>query len=75
LRVSDTGPGIPADEQHRVFDRFYRGRGAAPGGSGLGLAIVRAYARVMGATVAIESAPPRPGTTVIVRFAASPVAA
>ena len=75
LRVSDTGPGIPADEQHRVFDRFYRGRGAAPGGSGLGLAIVRAYARVMGATVAIESVPPRPGTTVIVRFAASPGAA
>ena len=68
LRVSDTGPGIPVDEQDRVFDRFYRGRDAAPGGSGLGLAIVRAYARVMGATVAIESTPLRPGTTVIVRF-------
>jgi two-component system sensor histidine kinase TctE len=75
LRVSDTGPGIPQDEQARIFDRFYRGREAAPGGSGLGLAIVRAYARVMGATVAIESAPPRPGTTVVVRFAAAPASA
>lgn len=75
LRVSDTGPGIAEDEQARVFDRFYRGRDAAPGGSGLGLAIVRAYARVMGATVAIESAPPRPGTTVVVRFAGARSAA
>ena len=75
LCVSDTGPGIPADEQTRVFDRFYRGRGASPGGSGLGLAIVRAYARVMSATVAIESAPPAAGTTVIVRFAAAQPAA
>jgi two-component system sensor histidine kinase TctE len=72
LRVTDTGPGIPEDEQARVFDRFYRGREAAPGGSGLGLAIVRAYARVMGASVAIESAPPRPGTTVSVRFVGAP---
>ncbi|MCX7892664.1 MAG: ATP-binding protein [Burkholderiales bacterium] len=71
LEVADTGPGIPPEERQRVFDRFYRGRGAAPGGSGLGLAIVRAYARIMGATVTIASAPPQPGTTVTVRFAAA----
>jgi signal transduction histidine kinase len=41
LDVVDRGRGIPEVELPHVFDRFYRGRGAAPGGSGLGLAIVR----------------------------------
>jgi len=44
LEVEDSGPGIPAGERGRVFDRFYRGEGAAAGGSGLGLAIVRRIA-------------------------------
>jgi signal transduction histidine kinase len=39
LAVDDDGPGIPAAERARVFERFWRGAGAAPGGSGLGLAI------------------------------------
>jgi signal transduction histidine kinase len=39
LVVEDDGPGIPATDRDRVFDRFFRGEGAAPGGSGLGLAI------------------------------------
>ena len=38
--VSDTGPGIPADERPRVFDRFYSVLGRHADGSGLGLAIV-----------------------------------
>jgi two-component system, OmpR family, sensor kinase len=45
--VEDDGPGIPADERERVFDRFHRtdaARDRASGGSGLGLAIVRAIA-------------------------------
>lgn len=41
LDIEDSGPGIPAHERGRVFDRFYRGGEAPPGGSGLGLAIVR----------------------------------
>ena len=39
LVVEDDGPGVPAAERDRVFERFWRGRDAAPGGSGLGLAI------------------------------------
>ena len=44
ITVRDTGPGIPADELPRIFDRFYRGTNtgdARASGSGLGLAIVR----------------------------------
>jgi len=51
LVVSDTGPGIPADERGRVFDRFYRRPGETAEGSGLGLAIVRAVADRHGADV------------------------
>ena len=39
LEVSDTGPGIPARDQSRLFERFYRGQGG--GGSGLGLSIAK----------------------------------
>ena len=42
LEVQDTGPGIPADERERVFDRFYRRAGSTETGTGLGLAIVNA---------------------------------
>jgi two-component system sensor histidine kinase TctE len=55
LEVADDGPGIPEDEQARVFDRFYRGSGAAPSGTGLGLAIVRDVAERHGAEITIES--------------------
>ncbi len=44
VSVSDTGPGIPAEEQEHIFERFYRGAAQAPGhirGIGLGLAICR----------------------------------
>jgi two-component system sensor histidine kinase PrrB len=40
LSVSDDGPGIPAAERGRIFERFARGRGAKAPGSGLGLALV-----------------------------------
>ncbi len=45
LIVTDTGPGIPAEERERVFDRFYRGEAGSAPGSGLGLAIVRKIAQ------------------------------
>ena len=41
IEVKDTGPGIPAAEQERVFDRFYRLPGTQQEGAGLGLAITR----------------------------------
>jgi two-component system, OmpR family, sensor histidine kinase CiaH len=41
LAVEDRGPGIPAEELERVFDRYYRARTATAGGVGLGLAIAR----------------------------------
>jgi signal transduction histidine kinase len=57
--VSDDGPGIPADELDRVFDRFHRldpSRGR-PGGTGLGLAIVRGIARAHGGDAVAEASP------------------
>ena len=58
LWVADSGPGIPAAERERVFDRFYRSAGAtSSSGSGLGLAIVRTVAERHGATVTLDDAP------------------
>ena len=44
IEVADSGPGIPAADRERAFDRFYRRAGSPEGGSGLGLAIVKAVA-------------------------------
>jgi signal transduction histidine kinase len=41
IEVCDAGPGIPAEDRSRVFDKFYRLPTAPPGGSGLGLSIAR----------------------------------
>ncbi|HEY3959464.1 MAG TPA: HAMP domain-containing sensor histidine kinase [Solirubrobacteraceae bacterium] len=52
--VEDDGPGIPAEQLERVFDRFHRtdaARDRASGGTGLGLAIVRAIAEAHGGRV------------------------
>jgi signal transduction histidine kinase len=53
--VKDSGFGIAVDDQARVFDRFYQGRGANGSGFGLGLAIVRQVAQALGGEVEIES--------------------
>jgi two-component system OmpR family sensor kinase len=60
LRVSDQGPGIPAEQQNAVFDRFFRidpSRHHATGGAGLGLAICRAIVEGHGGRIAIEPSP------------------
>ncbi|MGV8892345.1 MAG: ATP-binding protein [Burkholderiaceae bacterium] len=60
LEVRDSGPGVPADEQVRIFDRFYRASSAqtADGivpGTGLGLAIVKAIAERHHADIALAA--------------------
>jgi signal transduction histidine kinase len=60
VRVTDHGPGIAADEQERVFERFYRIEDPLTmrtGGSGLGLHISRELARAMGGDVRLVSSP------------------
>lgn len=55
--VDDDGTGIPEAERERVFGRFERGAGAAPGGSGLGLALVAQQAHLHGGTARMEESP------------------
>jgi signal transduction histidine kinase len=62
LLVEDAGPGIPAEHQEAVFERFYRVEGGMASGSGLGLSIARELARLMHGSVRLES---RPGRTVV----------
>jgi len=63
LAVSDTGPGIPADELPHVFERFWRGAGAGrSAGSGIGLAIVAELTRAHGGRVTVHSTPGRGAT-------------
>jgi two-component system OmpR family sensor kinase len=61
VTVADDGPGIPTEDQPRLFERFWRGdpsRGrTAAGGAGLGLSIVDSLVRAHGGTVAVKSAP------------------
>ena len=58
LQVTDTGPGVPADELPRIFDRFWRGRQASQtSGSGIGLAIAAELTRAHGGQLAASSQP------------------
>jgi two-component system sensor histidine kinase KdpD len=53
LEIRDRGPGIPAVDAERIFDRFYRSPGVAPGkGVGLGLAVAKGFVEAMGGTIA-----------------------
>jgi signal transduction histidine kinase len=58
ISVSDTGPGIPADQLEQIFERFHRldrGRSRDRGGTGLGLAIARAIIDAHGGTIRARS--------------------
>ncbi len=67
LQVDDSGPGIPAEERERVFDRFYRRGVNDEAGTGLGLAIVRSVALRHGADVSLTDSP-LGGLRVTLRF-------
>jgi two-component system sensor histidine kinase TctE len=66
--VEDDGPGIPASDRERVFERFYRLPGGTADGSGLGLAIVREIARIHGTRVWLTNGPENKGTRACVQF-------
>jgi signal transduction histidine kinase len=68
LVVEDTGPGIPAADRARVFDRFFRLPGSRAEGSGLGLAIVRQVADAHGAAIELGEGAGGKGLRVTVRF-------
>lgn len=60
LVVRDTGIGIPADAQERIFERFYRvdkSHSKEVGGTGLGLSIVKHGAKIHNAEISLSSAP------------------
>lgn len=72
LMVQDNGPGIPAEEKEKVFERFYRVLGTVAPGSGLGLPIVKEIATAHKATVEITDCLSGKGTTVTVTFPCAP---
>jgi signal transduction histidine kinase len=63
ISVSDLGPGIPAEDAQRIFDRFYRGQSAFnrgdTTGTGLGLALVRTHMLALGGSVTVEANSPQ----------------
>lgn len=72
LRVEDDGPGIPAEDLPRVFDRFYQSKAAGRDvGFGLGLTFCREAVRAMGGTVTAESVFGE-GSSFTVRLPAAP---
>ena len=71
ISVADKGPGLNAEDQKRIFERFYRADSSrvrtGPDGSGLGLSIVDAVMRAHGGTVSVQSTPGE-GATFVLSF-------
>jgi two-component system sensor histidine kinase SenX3 len=73
VTVTDQGRGIPASEQERIFERFYRidaARSRATGGTGLGLSIVKHVVAHHGGTIRVWSEPGQ-GSTFTIRMPAA----
>jgi two-component system, OmpR family, sensor histidine kinase KdpD len=72
LQILDEGPGIPADDPERIFDKFYRvqkGDHVRPG-TGLGLAISRGFMEIMHGTIAAANRADRVGAAFTIRMPA-----
>ncbi|MBL8267762.1 ATP-binding protein [Steroidobacter sp.] len=67
--VEDSGPGVPAEEYQRIFDRFYRRPGTGALGSGLGLAIVKNIADRHQAAIQLQTSASLGGLCIQVMFA------
>ncbi len=70
VTIADRGPGIPADDQDRIFERFWRAdpsRTRSTGGSGLGLAIVASLVRAHDGAIELDSGPGA-GAAFTIRF-------
>jgi signal transduction histidine kinase len=71
IEVTDAGPGIPAAERDRVFERFYRVEGDSTRGTGLGLSIARAIVERHHGTIRLADANPGaalPGLAVLIEL-------
>jgi len=78
IAVHDQGRGIPAAEQERIFDKFYRLSGSMnrPAGTGLGLSIARGFVEAHGGRIEIESATGEGSTfTVVLPLEPAPIQA
>ena len=69
IRITDSGPGIPAEIREKVFSRFFRADHAPDDtGTGLGLAIAKRAAERLGASLQLEDGPGGAGLTVLISF-------
>lgn len=73
MAVADRGPGVPAEERSRVFEKFYRRKGMRHRGAGLGLAIVRRIVEDHRGTVTLTETPGGGSTVTVTLPLAEPV--
>jgi two-component system, OmpR family, sensor histidine kinase TctE len=59
ISVQDSGSGVSTEDQQRIFERFWCGKGVRGNGAGLGLAIVMEIVRAHGASVTVSERTPR----------------
>lgn len=69
LQVRDQGPGIPLEEQEKIFQRFYRvdkARSRGQGGLGLGLSLARQIVELHGGSIKAEAAEPKGSCFIVI---------